>query len=89
MTEWAEALNNGLPGAFASGFGVYNQTPHDVTLGYLEMRLREFQELDMGWFLTEFSGPFGVLDSDRADVVYEKYQGHQLDRELLEVLQRY
>jgi endoglucanase len=31
-------------------------------------------------------GGFGVLDSDRADVKYEDFRGHKLDRKMLELL---
>jgi endoglucanase len=41
-----------------------------------------------GWALWNFRGPYGVLDSDRRDVTYEKWEGHVLDREMLELLQR-
>jgi hypothetical protein len=34
-------------------------------------------------------GTFGILDSERSDVVYEDWHGHKLDRALLELLQRY
>jgi hypothetical protein len=30
-----------------------------------------------------------VLDSKRADVKYEDFRGHKLDREMLTLLQRY
>jgi hypothetical protein len=31
----------------------------------------------------------GILDSGRTDVKYEDYQGHKLDRKMLDLLQRY
>ena len=34
-------------------------------------------------------GSFGVLDSGRSDVQYEDFEGHKLDRKLLDRLQRY
>jgi len=34
-------------------------------------------------------GDFGVLDSNRADVAYKPWEGHLLDREMLELLQRF
>jgi endoglucanase len=36
-----------------------------------------------------FRGSIGVLDSERADVHYEDFEGHKLDRQLLDLLQRY
>lgn len=43
----------------------------------------------MGWALWNFHGSFGILDSGRDDVQYELFDGHQLDRKMLTLLQRY
>jgi endoglucanase len=32
---------------------------------------------------------FGVLDSERADVQYEDFKGHKLDRKMLELVRRF
>ena len=89
LKAWKEALADGLPGAFVGGFGVYSKTPHDVTLAYLESRLQEFKELNLGWVLIDLKGPFGILDSGRKDVNYEDCRGYKLDRTLLELLKKY
>lgn len=34
-------------------------------------------------------GGFGVLDSNRADVAYEDFRGHKLDRKMLDLLRTY
>jgi endoglucanase len=34
-------------------------------------------------------GTFGVLNSEREDVVYENYKGLKLDRKMLELLKEY
>jgi endoglucanase len=39
-----------------------------------------------GFALWNLRGSFGVLDSERADVAYEDYKGHKLDRKMLELL---
>jgi endoglucanase len=31
-------------------------------------------------------GSFGIVDSGRADVAYEDFQGHKLDRKMLDLL---
>jgi endoglucanase len=53
--------------------------------------LRDFLELweaeGWGWALWNFEGPFGVLDSGREDVDYDDWYGHDLDREMPELLQ--
>lgn len=45
------------------------------------------KEAGWGWALWNFRGSFGFLDSERDDVKYEYFQGHRLDRDMLEVLQ--
>ncbi|MFN8207509.1 MAG: cellulase family glycosylhydrolase [Bacteroidales bacterium] len=67
-------------------FGVYNKTPHEVTLAFLSDLTRFFRENGIGWALWNFSGSFGILDSDREDVAYKAFRGHRLDEELLKVL---
>jgi len=70
-------------------WGCYNKTPHDVTLGWMSDSLELWKEAGWGWALWCFSGSFGILDSGRADVKYETYKGHQLDRAMLELLQAF
>ena len=70
-------------------FGVFNQTPHDVALRWMEDNLRRWKAKGLGWALWNFRGPFGILDSDRKDVKYEDFRGHKLDRKMLELLLRY
>jgi len=64
----------------------FNRTPHDVTLRWAEDCLRNWREAGFGWALWNFRGPFGILDSGRADVRYDEFHGHQLDRKLLDLL---
>jgi endoglucanase len=70
-------------------FGAYRETPHDVVLRWMEDMLANWKDAGWGWALWEFRGSFGVLDSGRKDVEYEDFQGHKLDRKMLELLQRY
>ncbi|MND04790.1 hypothetical protein D3C83_252200 [compost metagenome] len=48
------------------------------------------RDLGIGFALWDFLGQskFGILDSERADVDYEDWHGHKLDRKMLELLQR-
>ena len=55
----------------------------------MEDNLINFKKHGVGWALWNFNGPFGVVDSGRADVLYEDYNGYKLDRKMLELLQRY
>ena len=44
--------------------------------------------MGIGWALWNLRGDFGVMDSGRADVEYEDFRGHKLDRRMLELLRR-
>jgi endoglucanase len=67
-------------------WGCYNQTPHDVALAWMKDCTSLWKEAGWGNSLWNLRGSFGVLDSERADVTYENYKGHKLDRKMLEVL---
>lgn len=86
--DWA-ALREAGVGVVVGEWGAYNKTTHAVTLRWMEDMLRTFQRAGMGWALWNFRGAFGILDSDREDVTYEDFEGHRLDRKMLELLQRY
>ena len=55
----------------------------------MEDQLKMWKGLGVGWALWNLRGDFGVLDSGRDDVAYEDFGGHKLDRQMLELLQRY
>lgn len=88
MRSWREVSAHGV-GVFIGECGVFNRTAHDVSLRWLEDSMRVLRGYDWGWALWNFRGGFGILDSGRKDVEYEDYQGHQLDREMLDILLRY
>ena len=69
--------------------GAFNKTPHDISLRWLEDNLRRWKAKGIGWAMWNFRGSMGIMDSARADVEYEDYKGHKLDRKMLELLQRY
>lgn len=75
--------------AFVGEWGAYNRTPHAVTLAWMESWLELWREANLGWALWNFRGSFGIVDSNRADVTYEDWHGHQLDRAMLTLLQRF
>lgn len=70
-------------------FGCRNQTPHPVTLAWMEHCLKLWNEKNLGWALWNLRGHNGILDSGRADVDYEDFHGHKLDRKMLMLLQKY
>ncbi|KAF0093909.1 MAG: glycoside hydrolase [Puniceicoccaceae bacterium 5H] len=88
IDPWLPLAKQGVP-VHVGEWGCYNKTPHDVALAYMEAMLQLWQEQGWGWALWNLRGDFGPLDSKRADVKYESYKGHQLDRKMLELLQQY
>jgi len=88
VQPWKDAESQGI-GVMVGEFGSFNKTPHDVTLRWMEDCLANWQQAGWGWALWNFRGSFGILDSGRSDVDYEDWDGHKLDRKMLELLQRY
>jgi len=88
IAPWKEAEAAGI-GVMVGEFGAFNKTPHDVVLRWMEDCLANWKKAGWGWALWNFRGSFGILDSGREDVIYEDFEGHKLDRKMLELLQRY
>lgn len=88
IAPWRDFTTAG-GGVMVGEWGAFQHTPHPVTLRWAEDYLSNWQEVGWGWALWNFRGSFGVLDSGRKDVDYEKFEGHKLDRRFLELLQRY
>ena len=85
---WQPAFEAKVP-VMVGEFGAFNYTPHDVVLRWMEDNLKVWKENRLGWALWNLRGSFGVLDSDRKDVVYEDWHGRKLDRKMLELLKKY
>lgn len=85
IKPWRELEAMGV-GVHVGEFGAHNFTPHDVALAWLRDLTASWQEVGWGWALWNLRGSFGVLDSERSDVKYESFRGHQLDRTMLELL---
>jgi endoglucanase len=85
IVPW-QALEQKGVGIHVGEWGAHNQTPHAVVLAWMRDQLALWREAGWGWALWNLRGSFGVLDSGRADVKYENLRGHQLDREMLELL---
>jgi len=88
IEPWKQAESQGI-GVMVGEWGAFNRTPHDVVLRWAEDCLSNWHKAGWGWALWNFRGSFGVLDSGRRDVQYEHLEGHQLDRKLLDLLERY
>ncbi|PIF06347.1 MAG: hypothetical protein CSA36_02340 [Draconibacterium sp.] len=83
--NFALARDNNIP-IMVLEFGVHNKTPHDVSVAFLDDLSAFFRENETGWALWNFTGSFGIMNSNRSDCEYETYQGYHLDREMLEAL---
>ncbi|MFB6152423.1 MAG: glycoside hydrolase family 5 protein [Haloarculaceae archaeon] len=88
IAPWKHLEAQGV-GVHVGEWGVYNHTDHDVALAWMEEMLRLWEDAGWGWALWNLRGPFGVIDSERDDVDYEDWHGHDLDREMLDLLQEY
>ncbi len=85
---WIDAVKNGV-GVHCGECGCWSATPHDVFLAWFSDVLDILTSHGIGYALWNFRGDFGILDSGRKDVEYEDWQGHKLDRKLLDLLQKY
>lgn len=85
---WAELARSGV-GVHCGEGGAFNRTPHAAFLRWLRDVLEILTERGIGLALWNFRGTFGVLDSGRADVPYEDWHGHKLDRKLLDLLREF
>ncbi len=85
IQPWRDIEATGVP-VHVGEFGAHNQSPHAVVLAWMGDVLGLVRAAGWGWTLWNLRGDFGVLDSQRADVKYETFRGHQLDRQMLELL---
>lgn len=67
-------------------WGCFNKTPHQVALAWMTDCLAVWKQVGWGNAMWNLRGAFGVMDSERADVKYEDYKGHELDRKMLELV---
>jgi endoglucanase len=81
-----QALERKGVGVHVGEWGAFQHTPHRVALAWMRDCLELWKQAGWGWALWNFRGSFGILDSNRADVKYESFRGHPLDREMLELL---
>lgn len=87
IEPWKNLERQGV-GVHVGEWGAFNKTPHRVALAWMQDLLSLWQKTGWGWALWNFRGSFGVLDSGRTDVDYEDWQGHKLDRAMLEMLRQ-
>jgi len=81
-----DASNGNIP-VMIQEFGVYNQTPHDVTLAYLTDVISVFNRKGVGYAMWNLIGTMGIINSERTGFIYESYRGKLLDREMTSIMQ--
>jgi aryl-phospho-beta-D-glucosidase BglC (GH1 family) len=85
---WIELAASGV-GVHCGECGCWNKTPHDVFLSWFGDVLDILQQNKIGFGIWNFIGDFGLLNSGRKDVVYDNWYGFQLDRKMLDLLQKH
>jgi endoglucanase len=85
ITKWKPLTDRGAP-VHIGEWGCFTQTPHEVCLAWMTDQLALWKEAGWGWSMWNLRGGFGIVDSGRADVRYESFRGHKLDRRMLELL---
>lgn len=88
IDRWQPLVEKGVQ-VHVGEWGCFNKTPHEVTLRWMRDILSLWKDAGWGQAMWNLKGPFGVLNSEREDVVYEEYKGHKLDRKMLELLREY
>jgi len=85
IDKWEPLVALGVP-VHVGEWGCFTKTPHAAMLGWMTDLLALWKEAGWGWSMWNLRGGFGIVDSGREDVAYEDFQGHKLDRKLLELL---
>ena len=89
LSEWDELLAKGVP-VMVGEFAAVQWLPHPVALAFLEDYLKLWKERNVPWAMWSLEGGCGIVDSGRADAEYVPTgDGRQVDRKMLELLQRY
>ena len=85
---WDETTARGVHWSVGE-FGFYSKAPRKTCMAWIEDNLKIMRERGLGFCLWNLRGAFGVMDSGRTDIAYEDFEGHKLDRELLDLLRKY
>lgn len=85
---WIDLVQKGV-GVHCGECGAWKKTPYAVFIAWFTDVLDILSAGGIGFATWNFIGDFGILDSDRADVAYEDWYGHKLDRRLLDLLRKH
>lgn len=88
FAPWIALVEQG-GGVHCGECGAWRDTPHHVALAWMDDMFSTLTDHGIGFALWEFDGGFGILNSKRADVQYEDWHGHQLDRKMLALLRKF
>ena len=88
IDSWKTVIDQGVQ-VHVGEWGCYNKTPHETALKWMRDLLELWNEAGWGHALWNLKGDFGILNSNRADVKYEDFKGHKLDRKMLELLKEF
>lgn len=83
---WGELAAHGVPIHFGE-MGCNRYTAPAVAHAWYSDTLDVINSLHSGWALWNFRGSNGILDTNRPGTRYKDWHGHQLDFELLQILQ--
>lgn len=82
---WARSIYESAP-INVGEWGVYNRGDHRAALAFMHDLTSIWRQLNWGWILWNFRGPFGVVNSGRTDVAYRKVGDYLVDIEMLRIL---
>jgi hypothetical protein len=86
VNKLEEAKTGNIP-VMIQEFGVYNKTPHSVTIDYLKDVVSVFNNYKLGYAMWNMIGTMGIINSERADCIYESYRGKSIDRQMTSIIQ--
>jgi endoglucanase len=86
---WAAVAQAFNMGVHCGEGGSNRNCPHDVGLRWLDDVLNSLKTYNIGYAQWEFTGNFGIIDSQRSDVEYRDYRGHKLDQKMLDIINKY
>lgn len=83
---WADLQRRGAT-VHCGEFGVFCHTPRAAQMAWYHDLLDLLHEHGIGWALWNLQGSFGVIETARTDITWERLpDGRGLDRELLDLL---
>ena len=87
--SWAALASVYNMGVHCGEGGAYNVTPQEPLMGWFEFVLDQLKTYNIGYALWNLRGRFGLLNSDRPGGQYVDYKGHQLDKRMYDLMQKY